>query len=304
MNLCLPQSTLMMPSRKRSIYCTGWILRNSSKYRSDLRPLLTNMCPRRKLKVTLASTTSPLLPTSVVEMRTAFRRRLAKFRQLQAHYQPEVSPLLPQPSPSVSTDPDADAVQNIPLLLPSSLPPEHLSRCSKRLVSMEMELRIGQCRDSLSQLRTNLTAQTRLLKHKYVNVRHQVPNTRSRDLLNRVSGKIEACAVKYRHSFKMLQALDPSESSTWRSEFLELRPQDVRGMAQPELPSAPTQERAKELHARSLLNGRVVPEGSRTISWIWRSSLKDNSGDSDGAIEYSEGSLLHLCCDFVVTDDE
>jgi hypothetical protein len=33
---------------------------------------------------------------------------------------------------------------------------------------METELRIGQCRDSLAQLRTKLNAQARLLKHKYI----------------------------------------------------------------------------------------------------------------------------------------
>ena len=77
------------------------------------------------------------------------------------------------------TDVDVDTIQDTPLYLPSSLPPETLSACSKRLVSMETELRIGQCRDSLVQLRTKLNAQARLLKYKYVHVRHQAPNTRS-----------------------------------------------------------------------------------------------------------------------------
>ena len=105
---------------------------------------------------------------------------------------------------------------------------------------MEKELRIGQCCDSLSQLRTKLTAQARLLKHKYVNVRHQGPNTRSRDLLNRIKKKVDVVADKYSHARKMLQALDLSDSSEWRSEFLELRPQDIRCMAEAELPNAPT----------------------------------------------------------------
>ena len=88
---------------------------------------------------------------------------------------------------------------------------------------MEMELQIGQCCDSLTQLHTKLHAQTCLLKHKYVNVRHQAPNTRSRDLLNRVNTKIKAIATKYRNAFARLQDLDQCERSEWRAEFLELR---------------------------------------------------------------------------------
>lgn len=232
----------------------------------------------------LALTTSELPPTSAVELRTSFRRRLAKFRQLQAQYQPEVMSLLNQPPTT-----DEDPIQYVLLYLPSSLPPETLRKCSKRLVLMETELRIGQCRDSLAQLRTKLNAQARLLKYKYIHVRHQSRNTRSRNLLNRVNAKIETISAKYRHAFAMLQVLDPCQTSEWRSEFLELRKQDVRGLSQAELPDAPTQERAEELQARTLLHGKVVPEGNRTVSWIWRGSLKGDSEGQDERDEYSEG---------------
>lgn len=195
-------------------------------------------------------------------------------------------PLLTQ-LPAASAE--VNVIQNTPLFLPSSLPPGTLSKCSKRLVSMETELRIGQCRDSLVQLRTKLAAQARLLKHKYVHVRHQAPNTRSRNLINRVNVKIEAVSAKYRHAFKMLQALDPRGKSGWRSEFLELRNQDVRGLSEAELPKASTRERAEDLQARTLLNGDVAPEGNRTISWIWRGSLKESSEDQGGQNDYGGG---------------
>ena len=154
---------------------------------------------------------------------------------------------------------------------------------------METELRIGQCRDSLVQLRTKLNAQAHLLKHKYVNVHHQVPNTRSRNLLNRVNIKIEVLTAKYRHAFAMLQTLDRCEGSEWRWEFLELKNQDVRGLSEVELPNAPTRERTEELQARSLLSGNAIPEGNRTISWIWRGSLKGGVEDQGGKDECSEG---------------
>lgn len=175
-----------------------------------------------------------------------------------------------------------------PLLLPSSLPSETLSGCSKRLVLMEKELRTGQCRDSLARLRTTLTAQARILNYKSVHVRHQAQNTRSRNLLNRINAKIDAIAAKYRRAFTALQALDTCGESEWRSEFLELRKQDIRCLSQAELPDAPTQERAEELHTRTLLNG-ATPEGNRTVSWIWRGSLKTSSEDQAGNDGHNEG---------------
>lgn len=209
-----------------------------------------------------------------------------KFRHLQAQYQPEVVPLLDQLSP---TDTDPSVIHDTPLYLPSSLPPEILNKCSPRLVLMETELRIGQCRDSLSQLRTKLNAQARLLKHKYVNIRHQVQNTRSRNLLKRVNAKIDAVATKYRQVFAALQALDQCDASEWRLEFHELRNQDVRGLSEAELPKAPTRERAEELQARTLLSKDTIPEGNRTVSWIWRGSLREDSEGLTGQDEYGEG---------------
>ena len=244
---------------------------------------------RRKLQSVLASLTSDLPPTSVVELRTSFRRRLVKFCQLQVQYQREVIPLLAQ---LPETGEDVDAVQTTPLYLPSSLPLDVLDKSSKRLISMEAELWIGQCHDSLVQLRTKLTAQARLHKYKYVHVRHQAPNTRSRNLVNRVNAKIKTVVAKYRHALAMLKALDPDGKLGWRSEFLELRSQDVRGMSQAELPNAPTRERAEELQERTLLNGGVVPEGHRTVSWIWRGSLKGNSENQSEPDEYGEGLKL------------
>ncbi|KAF9782642.1 hypothetical protein BJ322DRAFT_1022239 [Thelephora terrestris] len=241
---------------------------------------------RRKLQAALSSSTSDIPSTSVIELRTSYHRRFAKFRQLQPRFQPEVTPLLSQ-LPPTSTDPQT--IQDAPLYLPSSLPPNALSECSKRLLFMEKELRIGQCRDCLVQLRTKLNALARLLKHKYVNIRHQASNTRSQDLVNHLRTKIDAVAGKYRNAFTRLQALDQDEGSEWRTEFLELRNQDVCGLSETELPNARTQERAEELQARSLLNGGVMPEGNHTVSWIWRGSLNGGPGDQG---EHSEGWLL------------
>ena len=286
MSSLLLRSTRVSTSLKPSTCHTGWTLRNNSTYSPGYAWFVGLICTRRKLQSVLASVTSDLLPTSVVDLWTSFRRRLVKFRQAQVRHQPEVVRLLAQ-LPETGTG--IDAVQDIPLFLPSSLPRNVLVNCSKRLVSMEAELRISQCRDSLVQLRTKLTTQARLLKYKYIHVRHQASNTRSRNLINRVNAKIEATATKYRRAFTALNALDPEGKFGWRSELLELRSQDIRGISQAELPDAPTKERTKELQKRRLLNGKVAPKGNRTVSWVWRGSLMGSFEDQRESKEYGEG---------------
>ena len=249
---------------------------------------------RRKLQSAFVSNTSKLLPTSAIELRTSFHRCLIKFRQLQAQYQSEVTILLAQLS---TTDTDFDDIQNSPLYLPSSLPPEILTKSSEQLVSMETKLQIGQCCNSLAQICTKLNAKARLLKFKYVNIRHQAPNTHSQNSLNHINTKIGALAVKYHQAFTALKILDPHGTSGWRSDFLELRNQDIRGLSEAELPNAPTQAHAQQLQTRLLLNSGVMPEGNRTVSWIWRGSHIENPGDPDTQNEYGKGCGFHFLCD-------
>lgn len=78
-------------------------------------------------------------------------------------------------------------------------------------------------------------------------------------------------------------------------ELLELTRDDLRRLSEPALPSAPTMERAREIQARTLLPGNTAAEGDRTVSWIWRGSLKKNSHGSDTQSEFGEGSLLLFC---------
>ena len=109
----------------------------------------------------------------------ALRCQLAKFHDLQAVYQPELA--------TISMHLDDDNVVDVLLCLPSSLPPKTCANCSPKLVQMERELHLGQCHDALSSLQLHLHSRSQMLKDKYLNVRHQGPNTKSRELLNQVS---------------------------------------------------------------------------------------------------------------------
>lgn len=228
------------------------------------------------MRAVIAQRDGSELPVSVVEQRTTLRRQLAKFRDLQTVYQPELA--------TAVTPPDDDVVEALSRL-PSSLPPEIRARCAPKLVLMEKELRLGQCQDALSSLRLHLHSRSRILKDKYVNVRHQGPNTKSRELLNRLSARISACTDKYCTARSALDVLDPDPTASWRHEFLILHAKDVRGMSEPKLPDHPDPERAKAAQARTLLNGGVFPEGNQTLSWIWRGVPTG----PEGVAGYNEG---------------
>ena len=228
------------------------------------------------MRATIARNSRSELPVSVIEQRTTLRRQLVKFRELQAVYQPKLA--------VIDTSPDDDVV-DASLHLPSSLPPEARANCAPKLVSMEKDLRLGQCQDALSSLRLHLHSRSRILKDKFVNVRHQGPNTKSRELVDRVSNRIEACVDKYRAAHSALDALDPDPAASWRHDFLTLKAGDIRGMSESMLPDHPDPDRAKAIQARKLLNGGVFPQGSQTLSWIWRGVPTG----PEGATGYNEG---------------
>ena len=230
---------------------------------------------RRNLRGLVAQEGLDNLSPSTIELRTTVRRQLAKLRQLQQVYQPELrlTPL----------SPDND-VPNIPLFLPSSLPPDTQSK-SPKLAMMEKDLRLGQCSDALDSLRIHLHSKTGLLKDKYVNVRHQGPNTRSREFIGRVSSRISVAVDRYIAAYSALDVLDANSTAKWRTEFRPLHTNNICGVSEPSLPDHPDPKHASAILARTLLNGGAYPEGNHTVSWIWRGAPTSNGAASG----YNEG---------------
>ena len=221
------------------------------------------------------------LPTSVIDLRTTIRRQVTKFRELQHIYQPDLGLIPPSPD---------DDVVDVPLFLPSTLSDAAKSKCPPKLVAMEKDIRLGQCYDALSSLRHHLHSRSRLLKDKYVNVRHQGPNTKSRGLVDRVAAQISTAADRYTTAHSALMALDTDPTAEWRTELLVLHEKDIRSISEPPPPSHPDPARASAILARTLLNGGVLPEGNRTLSWIWRGAPTS----ADGVSGYNECSFFPL----------
>ena len=168
-------------------------------------------------------------------------------------YQPELGlvPLSPN-----------DNVLDVPLFLPSSLSRDTQSQCHPKLVVMEKDLRLGQCYDTLNSLHIHLHSKSRLLKDKHVNVRHQGPNTKSRDLINTVSSRISATADRYSTSYPALCELDTDPTAKWQTELHTLHANDIRGVSEPSLPDHPDPDRASAILARKLLSGGAYPAPS------------------------------------------
>ena len=136
----------------------------------------------------------------------AFHRQVVKFRDLQQVYQPGLGIISPSPN---------DNILDVSLSLPSSLLYNIRSKCSLRMITMEKELCIGQCHNALSSLRLNLHSRSQLLKDKYVNIWHQGPNTKSRELLNRVSAQISSATERYTTAHSVLNTLDTDPAAQW-----------------------------------------------------------------------------------------
>ena len=197
-------------------------------------------------------------------------------------YQPELGLIPPSPN---------EDVVNVPLFLPSSLSLDIRMKCSPKLVTMEKDLRLAQCYDTLSSLQLHLHSKSWLLKDKYVNICNQGPNTKLQELLNRVSAWVLTAADQYTTAFLALNALNMDPGAQWQTELFVLRTNNIHGMSELSLPNHLDPEHVSAILARSLLSGGAFPERNHALSWIWRGA--PTSADVVGG--YNEGlSFLHI----------
>lgn len=203
---------------------------------------------------------------ALVERRHALRRRLLKFRELQAVYMPAALPILTE-DPRARLD--VEHVEHVHIGLPSDIADAHRARvCAERLQDIEARLREAQCRDALQDLRNKLHTIAHLYKYKKVNVRHQGPNTRARADIGKQEERKDRAAATYRRAYGARLALG---SGDWMSALKVLKDADIRHMAEEEPEPVGKKRKHKK---RTQPDG--VGEGHRTVSWIWQ------GGDSDG----------------------
>ncbi|KAH9899133.1 hypothetical protein C8Q73DRAFT_639748 [Cubamyces lactineus] len=216
----------------------------------------------------LQQDTKKTLPSDLpvlLERRTALRRRIQKFRDLQAVYMPATLPLLSQ-VPQARTD--VEHIESVRLGLPSDIATAHRAVvCSDDVIKLELRLREAQCRDSLQDVRNKLHTLDHLYKYKRANVRNQGPNTRAQAELAQQRVRRDRAAARYRRARQA--RLNLEGPGAWELEFQVLRDEDVRGVGDDEPQSV------LQGHRQSASSG--VGEGRKKMSWIWNAS--DKSGD-------------------------
>ncbi|KAG6823090.1 hypothetical protein H0H92_011430 [Tricholoma furcatifolium] len=144
--------------------------------------------------------------------------------------------------------PDAQTqAEELPLYLPSSLPPVLRDQVSD-LAAKEERLRFAHADDALAEIRRHRRILSGLYQFKKLNVSGtgNRPNTRMYSLFKRFNNRIDHFASRYHLAYTALSNLNPS--GIWKSRFQILKPEDISGPGRDDT---------------DISNGRFEP------SWIW-----------------------------------
>lgn len=164
---------------------------------------------------------------STQEKRNSLLRRIQKWRELQLVYMPGVTVVPLSTSEDDAEDDNAEAAEDIPLLLPSGLDTERRERvCLPQVAEQERLLRMAQLQDSLVDLRHARKIRRKLLMNHFSQIagQGQRANTRSRAVLNSVESRITKFVHRYRITYQALLRLDPA--GDWQATYLELKDDD------------------------------------------------------------------------------
>lgn len=159
------------------------------------------------------------------------------------------------------------AASNLPELKPHELPlwlPSQIKNqvpFDIRLAEIEWKLRIAQAHESLENVRHNLQMRAHLHRFKRQNVRGQGANTRARNAIAVVQARIDAAAKEYRVSQAALVSLAALLGKVgWCNILKPLEDSDIRELTEGEDGDS---------------------EGTRRISWIWKTFNGEANIESD-----------------------
>ncbi|PPQ76859.1 hypothetical protein CVT26_001497 [Gymnopilus dilepis] len=246
---------------------------------------------------------------NITEQRNVLRSRIRAWEQLVPIYMPgllqhiadcsaNLRPTSETDSSGKSPEPASHHPEFIKIHLPSQIPaPNRSTVCRDGLVEIEERLRVGQCNDSLENLRQILRLKARMIQFKNKNIRGQREGTRSRAVIDCVHDRARAAAAKYRAAREAVFCLrGPGD---WEKTYPILEDSDVRGYQDPdrlkpktgrqgvweddqEQPTTETvssEEFTLFNEVRSRRDG--TGETRRTISWIWASQRTSQDEDEN-----------------------
>ena len=170
--------------------------------------------------------------------RNSLANHITSWRKIQEIYTPVTIPLVDEwntsHTPPSEDDSESDIgsvhAEDIPLFLPSSLPPGLRQTGSiSPLLRKEACLREAIADDSLADIRRlrRTMAGITLFKHLNVSGTGQKGNTRVRTLYAKFQDKVTAAALRYRAAFAALEILLPN--GDWKHRLQPLRDSDITG---------------------------------------------------------------------------
>ncbi|KAJ6512421.1 hypothetical protein C8R45DRAFT_1206552 [Mycena sanguinolenta] len=164
----------------------------------------------------------------IEEWRHALLVKIGKFRTLQAIYMPGAAQVME--NAEAARDPDAPPPrpEKMKLWVPSDMPSagenDVLRGCIPGLIDMEVKLRVAQCNNSLTSLRSRLHAKRWLIGFRNENVSGQVQATKARTLIGQVGERAESYAQRYRRGRAALVQLKGEAAFP---HLRELKPEHV-----------------------------------------------------------------------------
>jgi hypothetical protein len=178
--------------------------------------------------------------------------------KVQQLYLPEAAIIREKDHMSGRTSAPPILPQHLPLHLPSSIISQ--APCNIKIAEFEFQLRYAQANDALNTLRHYLRLRSHLWIFKTKFERGQRPNTRARNVIERVTHKINMAAATYRNARNALVSLSPLLNQVgWEVSLQVLKVTDIRAMKEDERDMDPAARRRSEHQS----------EGRRMISWIW-----------------------------------
>ena len=230
----------------------------------------------------------------LVTKRNTLRRRIDKWRDIQAVYLPSVAKYWTE---SVSPD-DAHIYsknpETIPLHLPSALPTDIVSTIPPKFFEIETRLRISQADDSLYELKRLLRITMGLWVYKHAEIGpSQRSGTRMNAIISTFQERVSRCAERYRAAHRALSTMDPG--GIWADHLQELKTGDVRPPVR-DMDKVPKPKGAHK-DSRTSRTDPEASEGRRTLSWIWLAACPkgtESGGGENGQTELQE-SKSHNC---------
>jgi len=207
------------------------------------------------------------------ERRNGLLRQIQNWREVQLAYMPHVASIISQTQSG--SDADANTLseilpENMPLYLPSSLPPNIRNLPElEEVCNLERRLREPQADDALADIRRQRRIIQGLWQFKRINVSGtgNRPNTRMLKLFKRFDDKTKRAAQKYRVAYAALNVLDSNGS--WSARLKALADTDISGPG-------------KEPNDTSMTNSRYQP------SWIWLMPRVTESDTTDTGMREEE----------------